>query len=103
MLQFYVKGLYTSTSNNKCLCVWLSMPARIETDCNLKKTEPSFSSLTAVCHHVIEHYMNRHFFCSVISACHVRHFRRYPGLAKYNSHCLSYSLDFLYISLSLSK
>ena len=37
------------------------MPARIETDCNLKKTEPSFSSLTPVCRHVIERYMNRHF------------------------------------------
>ena len=62
MLQFYLKGLYASTTINKCLCLWLSMPARIETDCNLNKTEPTFSSLTLVCRPLIEHYMNRHFF-----------------------------------------
>ena len=62
MLQFYLKGLYASTTNNKCLCLWLSIPARIETDYNLNKTESNFSSLTLVCRHEIEHYMNRHFF-----------------------------------------
>ena len=94
MLQFYVKGLYARTTNNKCLCLWLSMPARIETDYNLNKTEPSFSSLTLVCRHVIEHYMNRHFSVLRFPPAVVRHFRHYSGLAKYNSHCLRYSPDF---------
>ena len=106
MLQFYVKGLYASTTNNKCLCLCLSMRARIETDCNLNKTEPSFSSLTPVCRHVIEHYMNRHFSVLRFRPAIVRQFRHSPGLAKYNSHCLSYSPDFFtsvlgYVSSSL--
>ena len=42
MLQFYLKELYASTTNNKCLCLWLSMPARIETDYNLKKLSHLF-------------------------------------------------------------
>ena len=42
MLQLYVKGLYASTTNNNFLCLWLKMPAKIEPNCNLKKTEPPF-------------------------------------------------------------
>ena len=39
----------------------------------LEKIGPTFSSLTPVCRHVIEH-MNNHFLCFVISACRCQAF-----------------------------
>ena len=64
MLQFYLKRLYVLLYlDYNCLCLWLSMPARMEMDCNLK-TGPTFSSLTPVCRHVVTNYMNNHFYVS---------------------------------------
>ena len=67
MVQFYFKWLYVLLYLDY-KCKTLAVDGQDKKGLQLEKIGPSFSSLTPVCRHVIEH-MNNHFLCFVISAC----------------------------------
>ena len=72
MVQFYLKWLNVLLYLDY-KCKTLSFDGLGGNGLQLETIGPSFSSLTPVCRHVIEH-MRNHFLCFVISACSYKTF-----------------------------
>ena len=71
--QFYLKWRYVLLYLDY-KCKTLSFEGQNGNKLQLEKFGPTFSSLTPVWRHVIEHYMNNHFLCFVISSCRCKAF-----------------------------
>ena len=90
------------------MCVSLAFDGQDGNGLQLEKNGPNFSNLTPVCRHVIEQFfLFRDFRLPLLDILEKswmigNYAQISSGLAKFTSHCLSYSLVF-YVSLCLCK